>query len=181
MVDLQVETLGGTAPLWWIDHAEPPGNARSGEPGGACEHGDGSPRKLLAAFPSLAIPRLERVLGGELDFLPVHSLLHAKAMLQSSAASFSLIASGVHFDESRMFDLLRYARESFPQIPFVCCRVLETRVSRMFIEATALSATNLGAVTFFDRPARADAVGMVAAEQELRAVLLGAARRRPGH
>jgi hypothetical protein len=176
VVELQVETLRGNAPLWWIDHTEPPGDDRSGEPGGSWERGDGSAQKLLAAFPPLAIPRLERILGGGLDFLPVHSLRHATALLQSNAASFSLIASGLHFDESRMFDLLRYARESFPQIPFVCCRVLETRVSRMFIEATALSATNLGALTYFDLPARAEAIGIEAAEQELRAVLLGAGR-----
>ncbi len=180
MVDFQVETLRGNAPLWWIDHTEPPGDAGSGEPAGAWERGDGSAQKLMAAFPSLAIPRLERILGGDLDFLPVHSLHHAKALLQANAASFSLIACGLHFDESRMFDLLRYARESFPRIPFVCCRVLETRVSRMLLEAAALSATNLGAVTFFDLPARADAIGIEAAEQELRAVLLSAGRRRPG-
>ena len=180
-MQVHFETLRRADTLSWTDQTDPPGDSRSGESGGSWERGDGSAQKLLAAFPSLAIPRLERILGGNLDFLPVHSLRHAKALLQANAASISLIACGVHFDESRMFDLLRYARESFPQIPFVCCRVLETRVSRMFIEATALSATNLGAVTFFDLPARADAVGMVAAEQELRAVLLGAARRRPGH
>lgn len=175
-MDFQVEKLRGNAPLWWIHPADPPGDPHSGEPGGSWERGDGSAQKLLAAFPSLAIPRLERILGGDLDFLPVHSLRDAKALLQSSAASFSLIACGLHFDESRMFDLLRYARESFPRIPFVCCRVLDTRVSRVFIEATALSATNLGAVTFFDLPARAEAIGIEAAEQELRAVLLGAGR-----
>lgn len=178
MVDLQVEKRTGSAPLWWTDQADPPGEPHSGEPGESWERGDGSAQKLLAAFPSLAIPRLERILGGDLDFLPVHSLRHAKALLQSNAAGFSLIACGLHFDESRMFDLLRYARASFPRIPFVCCRVLDTRVSRVFIQATALSATNLGAVTFFDLPTRADAIGIEAAEQELRAVLLGA--RRPG-
>jgi hypothetical protein len=166
--------------LWWTDHADPPGDTGSGEPGGAWERGNGAAQKLLAAFPPLAIPSLERVLGGEVDFLPVHSLRHAKALLQANGAGISLVACGVHFDESRMFDLLRYVRESYPGIPFVCCRVLETRVSRRFIEAAALSATNLGAVTFFDLPGRAAAIGREAAEQELRGVLFRAGQGRPG-
>jgi hypothetical protein len=130
-------------------------------------------QKVLAAFPSRAIPTLERVLGGHVGLVPVHSLPHAKALLQSNADSISLVACGVHFDESRMFDLLRYVRESFPRIPVVCCRVLEIGwLSRLSIEPIALSAASLGAVTFFDLPGRAKEVGREAAEQEFQSVLL---------
>jgi hypothetical protein len=129
-------------------------------------------QKVLAAFPSLAIPSLERVLGGYVGFLPVHSLSQAKALLQSNADRISLVVCGVHFDESRMFDLLRYVRESFPRIPFVCCRVLEMQYSQISIPAIALSAASLGAATFFDLPGRAKEVGRDAAEQEFRSALL---------
>jgi hypothetical protein len=133
--------------------------------------GEGS-QKVLAAFPSMAIPSFERVLGGHIALLPVHSLFHAKALLRSNADRISLVACGVHFDESRMFDLLRHVRESFPRIPVVCCRVLEMQLSRISIKPIALSAANLGAVTFFDLPGRAKDVGREAAEQEFRSVLL---------
>jgi hypothetical protein len=126
----------------------------------------------LAAFPSLAISSLERVLDGHVGFLPVHSLFQAKAVLQSNAEGISLVACGVHFDESRMFDLLRYVRESFPRIPVVCSRVLEMQFPQISLESIALSAASLGAVTFFDLPGRAKEVGRDAAEQEFRSVLL---------
>jgi hypothetical protein len=109
---------------------------------------------------------------GYVGFLPVHSLSQAKALLQSNADGISLVACGVHFDDSRMFDLLRYVRESFPRIPFVCCRVLEMQYSQISIPAIALSAASLGAVTFFDLPGRAKEVGREAAEQEFRSALL---------
>ena len=128
-------------------------------------------QKVLAAFPSMAIPSLERVLGGYVDFLPVHSLSQAKAALQSNADVISLVACGVHFDESRMFDLLRYVRESFPRIPFICCRVLEMHFPRISLEAITLGAASLGAVTFFDLPGRTEKVGRQAAEEEFRDVL----------
>jgi hypothetical protein len=130
------------------------------------------PPKVLAAFPSLAIPSLERIFDGHVGFLPVHSLSEAKSMLQSNADVISLVACGVHFDESRMFDLLRYVRESFPGIPFICCRVLEMQFARISIPAIALSAASLGAVTFFDLPGRTKEVGRQAAEEEFRNVLL---------
>jgi len=128
-------------------------------------------RKVLAAFSPQAIPMLERILGGSVAFLPVHSLPEAKAALQYDAG-ISLVACGVHFDESRMFELLRYARGAFPRLPFVCCRMLSSELSRISLEAIAISAASLGAETFFDLPGRAKEVGEDAAERELRGILL---------
>jgi hypothetical protein len=130
-------------------------------------------QKVLAAFPSKAIPTLERILGGHVGLLPVHSLPHTQALLQSNADNISLVVCGVHFDESRMFDLLRYVRESFPHMPVACCRVLEMKwLSRISIQPIALSAASLGAAMFFDLPGRAEEVGREAAEQEFRSALL---------
>ena len=129
-------------------------------------------KRVLAALPPFAYPTLERVLGGRADVLPVHSLYGAKALLQAEP-DISLIVCGVHFDESRMFDLLRHAHELYPHIPFVCCRILEMRLPRISIEAVAVSVLQLGAAAFFDFPARAREVGRDAADEEFRSLLLG--------
>jgi hypothetical protein len=162
----------GQLAVWLAEHIDPPRDSPASDSGVGGQRAHGRAQKVLAAFPPLAIPHLERVLGGSVGFLPVHSLSQAKALLQSNADDISLVACGVHFDESRMFDLLRYVRESFPRIPVVCCRVLEMASARISIQPIALSAASLGAVTFFDLPGRAKEVGRETAEQEFRGVLL---------
>ncbi len=128
-------------------------------------------KRVLAALPPFAIPTFERVLAGSVDVLRVHSLYGAKALLQSDP-DISLVVCGMHFDESRMFDLLRYAREAYPDMPFVCCRILEMQLPRISIEAAAISAVSLGAAAFFDFPTRAREVGRDAADEEFRNVLV---------
>jgi hypothetical protein len=127
---------------------------------------------ILAALPPLAIPVLERVVRAYAAFVPVHSLSGAKALLQSDP-DISLIVCGMHFDESRMFDLLRYARDVFPHLPFVCCRVLAMQLPQTSMQTIGTTAASLGAVTFFDLAGRENEVGKATAEQEFRNVILG--------
>lgn len=134
---------------------------------------------ILAALPPLAVPVLERILRAYAAFVPVHSLVGAKALLQSDP-SISLIVCGMHFDESRMFDLLRYARDVFPHLPFVCCRVLALQLPRMSTQTIGTTAASLGAVTFFDLAGRENEVGNAAAEQEFRSVILSYLAPAPG-
>ena len=63
--------------------------------------------------------RLERILAGHRLTIP-KSVDEAKARLQ--AREFALVILGVHFDESRMFELLRLVRvyEKNKLTPVVC-------------------------------------------------------------
>lgn len=102
--------------------------------------------------------------------MPVHTLRDAISLLRSDER-IELVAGGLHFDESRMFDLLRYVR-AFSATPFVSCRVLETVLPQTAIDAVALSSVGLGAATFFDLPAEARRCGTEEAEDAFRSLLL---------
>lgn len=107
--------------------------------------------KVLVAVPQSALPFVETVLGGFVSLVPIHRFDDAIEMLRSEC-DLALILCGVHFDESRMYDLLRLARESQPHIPFVACRVLEARLSHISLQAIAIAAEALGAKAFVDLP-----------------------------
>ena len=107
--------------------------------------------KILAACPPFALPTLERVLGGYVHLVPAATLGAAQSIL-STDRRITLIVCGVHFDESRMYDLLRYARYEFPHKPFVCVRVLDSEIPRISREALSIAAETLGASAYVDVP-----------------------------
>ena len=107
--------------------------ARSNEPPGACD-----PASLPLKDKHILIAvddceRLERILAGHRLTIP-GSVDAAKAELQSRP--FSLVVLGVHFDESRMFELLRMARiyERNRLTPVVCVLSGRSRLSDVAIE-----------------------------------------------
>jgi hypothetical protein len=126
---------------------------------------------VLAACTKMAIPTLERVLEGRAALLPVHTLADAMALLRRDD-DIELVVAGMHFDESRMFDLLRYVRHAFPLMPFVSCRVLGTRLAPASIDAVAMSSSSLGAVAHFDVPTESQTLGTQGAEEAFRSLLL---------
>lgn len=107
--------------------------------------------KVLVAVPQPALPFVIRALSGFVSLVPVHQFDEAIEMLRSEP-DLALILCGVHFDESRMYDLLCFARESHPHIPFVACRILEFKLSRISLQAIVIAADALGAVAFVDLP-----------------------------
>jgi hypothetical protein len=132
--------------------------------------------QVLAACPPFAYPTLERALGKDLELLPVSTLADAEAMLGRNR-DLAMVICGVHFDESRMYELLRYAHSRFPQLPFVCVRILESQLQRISLNAIEIAARMLGAATFIDYPTLAEQRGTRAADQELRQAVLA---HRPG-
>jgi CheY-like chemotaxis protein len=127
---------------------------------------------LLAAFPTVAFDTLEKILGEHVELVPVTSMQPALQALERDR-QIALVLSGVHFDSSRMYDLLRYVRQRFSAVPFVCCRVFSSELPQISREAIALAAQTLGAAGFVDLPALAEEFGQQDAEQRLRAIVLG--------
>jgi hypothetical protein len=127
---------------------------------------------VLAACPPMAIPTLERVLEGHACLLPVHTLEDAMALLGSDKP-IELVVGDMHFDESRMFDLLRYVRDGFPLMPFVSCRMLRTVLASACVDAVAMSTASLGAVAHFDLPTQTRGRGTPGAKAAFRRLLLG--------
>jgi hypothetical protein len=119
----------------------------------------------------MAVPTLERVLEGSASLLPVHTLEDAMALLRCEER-IDLVVAGIHFDESRMFDLLRYVTSAFPFVPFLSCRILRTMLPPASIAAVAMSTASLGAVGHFDLPMETRARGTQGAEAAFRSLLL---------
>ena len=107
------------------------------------------PMKKTVLVADHADARLSTILAGyELVF--VRTLDEAKETL--TGRNFDLIVIGVHFDESRMFDLLRHVRwqERHRATPVVC--VLTTDFSRPAIAAEGLeiAVKALGGTAYID-------------------------------
>jgi hypothetical protein len=109
----------------------------------------------------------ERALGRYVELVPAYTFEDAVARLERH--EIRLILCGMYFAETRMFDLLRFAKERFPSIPFIACRVGQSEVPQVTLEAVAIAAKSMGAVEFVDVPLlRPDPV----ADPEFRSLVL---------
>ena len=86
---------------------------------------------LVAALP-VAVERLCRLLPNQRTVCPAN-LAEAQAAL--ARERFALAIIGVHFDESRMFDLVSYTRASPLNrgVPIVCVLGVRRKMSRLTI------------------------------------------------
>ena len=103
--------------------------------------------------------------------IPIYTVVEAVELLESDA-DIAMIICTVYFDESRMFDLLRIAREKFAAIPFVCCRLFESGLSQISAKHLAVAAETLGAAAFIDMPQLVRGSGGPATDQDFRSRVL---------
>jgi CheY-like chemotaxis protein len=106
--------------------------------------------KILVAASSEPRAMLGRILAGY-ELSCAETLEQAEQLLRER--NFDLIVCTVFFDESRMFDLLRLAKDSpeWHGIPFVCARlrrhVLEAPIA---LKGVAFTCKALGATAFLN-------------------------------
>src|SRR4051812_30424451 len=106
--------------------------------------------KLLIAASTEPGEILARILAGH-ELVRVDTVAKARQLLARDA--FALIVCTVLFDESRMFDLLRFAKSNArcQSTPFVCARLRPHVInSAIALEAVAFTCRELGAVAFLD-------------------------------
>lgn len=86
---------------------------------------------LLAAVP-VAVERLCRLLPDQRTVCPANV---AEAQAALARERFALAVIGVHFDESRMFDLISYARASALNrgVPIVCVLGVRRKLSSLTV------------------------------------------------
>jgi hypothetical protein len=128
-------------------------------------------RVVLTACPPFALPTLEKALGGYVSLLHVSSLEAAEAALRTNSR-ISAVVCGVHFDESRMYDLLALVKREFPHVPFVCVRVLDAEIPKISREALRIAAESMGANGYLDFPSLIEKHGSDDAEGYLRSHVL---------
>jgi hypothetical protein len=103
----------------------------------------GKPAPLIAVSPQ-DTPLVHEVLGDEFNLLVCHSFQRAKTLL---AKDISLVTCGVHFDQGRMFDVLRLFRSrlNLHDVPFLLALGREVKYSPAILQAIETAAESLGA------------------------------------
>ena len=113
------------------------------------------PMKKLILVADHSDARITAMLNGH-DLSFVRTLDEAKATL--AGRNFDLIVIGVHFDESRMFDLLRHVRwqERHRATPVVCVLTAEFSRHAIAAEGLEIAVKALGGTAYVDLKTRGD-------------------------
>lgn len=128
------------------------------------------PRVLLAARPVARHP-FHAALGADADIVEAETLDEAVQYLTKPDEP-KLVCCTVYFDESRMFDLLRWIQAQRAHIPVICARAVPKDIAKISMEAVRIAADVLGAACFIDVAAIAEKEGEQVALQRLRELLL---------
>ncbi len=106
------------------------------------------PKMLMALSPE-NIPVATSLFDSEYALTISTSMDHAKAMLNER---FHLIAATACFDESSMFDLLRYckANPALGSLPFIAMRLQGAELDNTTHQAIHIASQALGAEGFID-------------------------------
>jgi DNA-binding response OmpR family regulator len=111
-------------------------------------------KRILVADTPDSDRRLQEILSGH-EVILVRTLSEAQRLLAQQP--FDLILTGVHFDDSRMFDLVRHVRargETEP--PVVCMRSQHFMSPGLSVEGLEIAARALSCNLFLDLTKYAD-------------------------
>lgn len=114
-----------------------------------------------------AFPMVGNSLSGKnFQIIPCVTL---EAAIARAYDQVDLILCGLHFDDSRMFDLLRSvkATPALRHIPFLCVKTTEGVLEPTFYESVRIATRALGAADFVDLSESANEQG---AEQAVRRI-----------
>jgi DNA-binding NtrC family response regulator len=130
------------------------------------------PTVLLAMRPQAVVP-VQRAIGQYAEL--VAASRYEDALAKLSSRDFDLVVCGIYFEETRMFDLVRAVKRDYPSVPIICCRLGDSAIPPITLEATGIAAKSMGAAGFYDLPILR---GDPALDREFRSVVLAHARRR---
>jgi hypothetical protein len=128
------------------------------------------PRILLAARKIARQPFIT-ALEDDASIVGVETLDDAVTTLKRDP-DIDVVCCTIYFDESRMFDLLRWVRVNCEGTPVVCARALPKDLPNISLEAVSIATRSLGAA-FIDFPALVRQSGTEAACLALRSTVLG--------
>jgi|SRR5438093_177914 len=126
--------------------------------------------RLLVALTPMGHVHARRALQAAFDLLAVFSLQQAIIALKDGG--IDAILCSIHFDESRMFNLLTAAVELAPSVPFVCCAMLDSRLRPAYVESLIAAAKSNGARAFIDYNGMQRSLGFPEADGRFRDELL---------
>ena len=110
-----------------------------------------SAASLLVADTPEGVAAFRRALPTTALLVPAHSLQQARGLLHPPPA---LVVCGVHFDEARMYDLLRHmkATPELARVPFMAVRCIEgdLALDDALFESVRIAVRALGGNAFVD-------------------------------
>ena len=111
-------------------------------------------KRILVADTPDSDRRVAEILAGH-EVVPVRTLAEAQRLLSQQA--FDLVLIGVHFDDSRMFDLVRHVRAAGQtEPPVVCMRSHRFISPGLSVEGMEVAARALSCNLFLDLTRYAD-------------------------
>lgn len=126
--------------------------------------------RLLVAVTQMGYMHARRALQGNFELVPAFNLQQAIASLEQR--NIDAILCSVHFDESRMFELMDAAKDIAPGTPFVCCIMLASRLSQSSLAAMFATARSAGACGCIDYSSLQKGLGFSEADEKFRDELL---------
>jgi hypothetical protein len=126
--------------------------------------------RLLVAVTPMGYMHARRALHEHFDLVPAFSLQQALSALKHG--EIEAVLCSIHFDESRMFDLLRAATETDPGIPVACCILLDSKLSPDCLGSLIEAAKSKGARGLVDYNRLHREVGFVEADRQFREEVL---------
>ena len=138
----------------------------------------GSRPKLLIAIRPEDVKLGRIILGDEFDPVFCHTYEEACARLDESV---QLVTCGVHFDNGKVFDLLRFVREDpkLETLPFFILLGAGSRYSPAIVQGIRAAAELLNVTAFTDLARFAEKLGMDASLDALRQGIRDAIAARP--
>lgn len=106
-------------------------------------------KKVLVAAAPESAQKVREALEGHFILKVTSSLQEARTLLNEGP---DLVLCGLHFDEGKMFDLLRYAKADpkTKSIPFLCVKSTEGVLSPTIFEGIEIASKALGADGFVE-------------------------------
>jgi hypothetical protein len=107
-------------------------------------------KTFLAADKPQGIQTLRNIFGDDVELIEATTLKVAEECLLHRHVD--MVICGLHFDDSRMFDLLGFATHNTitPRIPFLIFRDIENQLDRTFYQSVEIATKFLGAAGFVD-------------------------------
>ncbi|PMB48677.1 hypothetical protein CEN41_00630 [Fischerella thermalis CCMEE 5330] len=128
-------------------------------------------KRILVADVRDGVKTLESVIGTSAKIIGTNTLNEAISLLKNDV---DLIVCGIHFDESRMFDLLRIAKAdpSLRDIPFLCFRDMNSALTLSILEGMQIACKAMGAVEFVDLFNLKSQFGIQQADEQFQQILM---------
>ena len=128
--------------------------------------------RLLVAVTTMGYIHARRALVESFDLVPVFSISQARIALRD--ADIDCVLASIHFDDSRMFELLAEVKAMDPRPPFACCMLLGTTLSERTLRGLVRAAEEQGCAGFFNYNSLQRKVGFAEADKQFREHLLKA-------